>query len=448
MNEMERYEGINLMDYVEILWKRKWLIIVPTFLITVAIGIWSFMKTPVWEVDAIIQPSKMVSQNTQGEFVEIIVADPKQVAGQINQASYNAIIAAELNIDLRAFPALKAESLRDTKLVRVAIRGADTNEAVKILNSLFHHLKGEFDRKIDVEIKGIDSQITGKENLIKENEIGIKDKDNLIELKKLQINDRENEIKTKENDIKKRKNDIRQKELEAESKSIEKDRIGKEIEADRNKIKISEERQKNILDEMTSVKERNGEIEKQLQGALAEKKQGTDALALLLYFNQVQENLRYYNTLDEKISTEKIARENLMLGIRDKEQQLRQLDNQVSQINTQKDTINTEINNIQTAIAVVKTEIDKINNEIGSVKNDIDKIKNSINTQKSDLQLIRDKKARIDYAQLIKPPTLSLGPVAPKKKQTVLIAGFLSLVVFCFLALFLNYLKQNRSRQS
>lgn len=448
MNEMEHYEEINLMDYVEILWKRKWLIIIPTFLITVAIGIWSFMKTPVWEVDAIIQPSKFLSQNAQGEFVEVIVADPKQVAGQINQASYNAIIAAELNIDLRAFPALKAENLKDTKLVRVAIRDIDINRASKILNSLFRHLKSDFDRRIDVEIKSIDTQIIDKENQIKGNDFIIKDKENQIELTKLRIKDKENAIKTKENEIKKRNNDSTLKDLDIQSRGIEKDRINKGIDTNKNKLKISEERAAGILDEMKSVKTRIDDIEKQLQKALAEKAQGTDAIVLLLYSNEVQQNLRYYETLDEKLSAEKITRENLYLDIRDKEEQLRQIDNQIRQVETQKDTIKTEINNIETEISVVKTEIEKINTEIIAVRNDIDKTINASNTVKSDIQFLGNKKARIDFASFVKEPTPSLGPVAPKKKQNVLIAGFLSLVVFCFLALFLNYLKQNRSSQS
>jgi len=434
MNEMEHYEEINLMDYVEILWKRKWLIIIPTFLITVAIGIWSFMKTPVWEVDAIIQPSKFLSQTESGQFTEIIVADPKQVAGQINQASYNAIIAAELNIDLREFPDLKAENLRDTKLVRVAIRDIDINRASKILNSLFLHLKSDFDRRIDVEIKSIDTQIIDKENQIKGNDLIIKDKGNAI--------------KTKENEIKKRNNDSTLKDLDIQSRGIEKDRINKGIETNKNKLKISEERAAGILDEMKSVKTRIDDIEKQLQKAFAEKAQGTDAIVLLLYSNEVQQNLRYYETLDEKLSAEKITRENLNLDIREKEEQLRQIDNQIRQVETQKDTIKTEIDNITTEISVIKTEVEKINTEIIAMRNDIEKIINTSNTLKSDIQLLGNKKARIDFAQLIKEPTPSLYPVAPKKKQNVLIAGFLSLVVFCILALFLDYFKQNRFGKS
>ena len=316
------------------------------------------------------------------------------------------------------------------------------------MKSLFHLLKSDFERKIDVQIKNVDTQINAKENEIKENDINIKDKENQIELTKLKFKDKENAIRTKDNEIKKRNNDSKLKDLDIQSKGIEKDKINQQIETDKNKLKISEERVAGILDEMKSVKTRIDEIDKQLQKALAEKKQGNDAVALLLYSNEVQQNLRYYNTLDEKLSTEKITQENLHLGIREKEEQLRQIDNQILQVETQKDTIKTEIDNITTEISVIKTEVEKINTEIIAMRNDIEKIINTSNTLKSDIQLLGNKKARIDFAQLIKEPTPSLYPVAPKKKQNVLIAGFLSLVVFCILALFLDYFKQNRFGKS
>jgi len=377
MNQTEHNKEINLMDYVEILWKKKWLIIIPTFLIMVAIGIWSFMQTPVWEVDAIIQPSKFLSQNAQGEFVETIVADPKQVAGQINQASYNAIIAAELNIDLRELPNLKAENLRDTKLIRVAVRDADTNEAVKILNSLFHLLKSEFDRKIDIEMKNIDAQIANKETGIQQKSLDIKSRD-----------------------------------LEIQAKKIEKDRIVKEIDSDKKKLDISEERQIDLLLEMKSAKSRIDEIDKQLQKTLAEKQQIGEALGLLLYSSEIQRNLQYYNTLGEKVSAEKVAQETLRMDIRNKEEQLRQLDNQIGQVQNQQESIRNET-------AILKT----------------------------DIQFLGQKKTRIDYAQLIKPPTSSPGPVAPKKRKNVIIAGLFSLIVFVFLAFFLDYLKKSKLEQ-
>jgi capsular polysaccharide biosynthesis protein len=447
MEPDEKLKEIKLMDYAKILWKRKWLIIIPTILISIAVGIWSFRQTPVWEADAIFQPSKFLSSNEQGQFTEIVFADPKQVAGQINQASYNGIIAGELNIDLRDFPQLKAENLKDTKLVRVTVRDTDINRASKILNSLFHLLKSDFDRKADVEIQSIDTQIIDKENQIKANDLIIKDSKNQIELTKLRIKDKENGIIIKENGIKIRNNDIKLKDLEIQSKSFQKDKINQAIETDKNKIKISEDRAAGILDEMKSVKGKIDEIEKLLQKTIAQKKQGADAIVLLLYSNEIQQNLRYYETLDEKASVEKITRENLNLGIRDKEEQLRQLDNQVHQVETQKDSIKTEINNIETDISSIKTEIEKINTEIVDMRNGIDKTINASNTIKSDSQFLGNKKARIDYALLVKEPTPSNGPVWPIKRKNVMNAAFLSLAAFCFLALFLDYFKRNRSSQ-
>lgn len=375
---MEEYKDeIELMDYLNVIWKKKWLIILPTLFCVIIAGIISFRLPRIWEVDAIIQPSKFFVQNEAGTFSEVVVVSPKQIAGQINQQSYSPLIAAELNLDIRAFPGLKAENLRDTNLVRVSVRENDTEKAKLILSSLFNHLKTDMDRKIDVEIKGIDTRIEAQENSIKQNELTIKNK--------------LNEIKLKE---------------------IEKNMKSQEILSAVNKVKISEDRGKSILNELKTVKERINEIEKQQKNAFAEKKEGAEALGLLLYSNEIQNNLRYYNTLDEKLSSEKIIQENLDLQIKAGKEEIRKLDNQIEK---------------------VKTEIDKIKNMTENIKNEIN--------------LLNEKKGRIDYAQLIKEPTSSLSPVSPRKKLNVLIAGILSLMIFTILAFFLEYIRKNKAKE-
>ena len=444
---MDEYEDeFVLMDYLNVIWKRKWLIVVPTLFLVIAVGIISFLLPKQWEIDAIIVPSKFLIQTEQGEFKEIMVVDPKQIANQINKKSYDHLIVSELNLDIMEFPKLKAENIRDTKLVQVSIRENDVEKAKLILHSLFNHLNKDLDKKIDVEIKGLDTQVTSKENSIKQNEISIKDHNNQIALKNLQIKDKKNEIKTKKNGIKKKNNNIQLKELDIQSREIEKVGIKEEIMSFQNKLKISEERVKSIMDEMKAVKKRIDELDEQQRKALAEKKQGGDAISLLLYSNEVQQNFRYYNTLDEKSSNEKITQENLHLAIRDKEKQIRQIDNQIQQINTQKETIKTEIDDIMTQIVVIKTGIEKIKNSINTVKNEIEKIKNSINTQETEIKLLEDKKARIDYTQLIKEPTSSLYPVSPKKILNVLIAGILGLMAFTMLAFFLESLEKQKAK--
>jgi capsular polysaccharide biosynthesis protein len=149
------FKSIDLMAYVNIAWKRRWQIIIPTVVIAVLAGIVSFLLPKIWEVDAIIIPSKFLSQTAAGEFKEILVAPPAQIAGQISQRTYDNLIAAELNIDPRAFPRINAENLRNTNLIRVYVRGKDPHRGRMILLSLFNHLKSDFDKKIDVEFSKI-----------------------------------------------------------------------------------------------------------------------------------------------------------------------------------------------------------------------------------------------------------------------------------------------------
>lgn len=91
-----------------------------------------------------------------------MIAEPQQIASQINQQAYDNIIAAELGLNIREFPEINTEQIRNTKLVRIYIREEDVKKAKKILNSLFNHLKEDLDTKIIVEIAGLDTQAKSK----------------------------------------------------------------------------------------------------------------------------------------------------------------------------------------------------------------------------------------------------------------------------------------------
>ena len=88
-----------------------------------------------------------------------------------------------------------------------------------------------------------------------------------------------------------------------------------------------------------------------------------------------------------------------------------------------------------------------IKNEIETVHNGISLIRNEIEMINIDIIFLEERKGRIDYARLVKEPTSSVGPVAPKKMQMVLIAGFVSGFMFLFLAFFLTYIEESKKKQ-
>jgi hypothetical protein len=334
-----------------------------------------FLVPAKWDIDTIIQPSKFFVQTEGGQLIEVLFQDPSQLVSEINEGAYDSIIADEMNIDIKKFPRIRARNLRGTQLVQAVLTGNDIEKATQILYSLFDHIKENIDKKTDVEIKDIDTNIEINQNLIKHKELLIKEN-----LKKIRL------------------------------RQIEKNKTRQAISTAIKKLEISKDRINNIEIEMKDVKKRIDDLEQQQKKALEEKKDSIDAISLLLYSNEVQQNLRYYNTLDEKLSDERLNQENLSLFIKEKTEEIKELD---------------------TMIETIEIEIDKIKNEIDNVQKEIG--------------FLEERKSRIDYTKLIKTPTSSLNPVSPKKAFNLLIAGILSLLFFTTLALLVEYLKKQRS---
>ena len=352
---MDEYEGrIEWMNYLNVIWKRKWLIIISTFLCALVAGVFSFLQPPVWEVDAIIQGGKFFDKL---RHEEVWIAEGEQTAGQINEGYFDNLIAADLNMNVKEMPKLKVKNLRWTQLVQVSIRANDVEKAKLILHSLFNHLKRDLDKKIDSEIKSNVTQVEHMENIINMENFSI------------------------------------------QSREIEISKIKKEILSGRKKLKESEERQKNIIDEMNKVQERIDEIGEQQRKALTEKKEGVDTLSILLNSNRTQEYFRS-DMLEQRLNVEKLTHEEISLFINRTEGEIR--------------LINSEIEEKRKNIEVVKKEIN----------------------------LLNEKKGQIDHTQFIKEPASSLYPVAPRKKLNILIGGVFGLFVFSLFAFFLEYLEK------
>ena len=79
-----------------------------------------------------------------------------------------------------------------------------------------------------------------------------------------------------------KENDIKAKGLDIQSLNIEIEKTRQEIIAAGNKLKISEECSRSLVEEMKGVKARIDDIEKQQKTMLAEKQRGLETLGLLL----------------------------------------------------------------------------------------------------------------------------------------------------------------------
>jgi len=279
----KREKEIELTDYLNVLWKRKWLIIIPTFFCAMAAGVISFLLPPVWEVDAVIQVSTFITPTGEGQYNEVLLINPKNMANQINRESYNHLIAAELNLDAAELARLKGENI-DTKLVRISIKTKEVEKAKRILPALVNHLKRELDNAADNEIQKIDSQVKSKE--------------------------------------------------------IEKLKIEEVIDVYTNKLNIIKQRKKEIEKEMSDTRKRIEELEKELRSRLnKENKSESENIAMLLYSNEILQRLRDLNTLKELLSNKKIEEEDRNFEIRKKEEEINQFEAEIVYLNESKERV-------------------------------------------------------------------------------------------------------------
>lgn len=331
---MEEKE-VELIDYLIILWKRKWLIVIGALsCIIIALAV-SFLLKPVYEIDTLIQPGKLFIEIQAGNFEEFVVESPQQIADKVIHKSYDRWIAAELNLDATKFPELRAENIKDTLLTRIWIRDTEVSQAKRVLEVLVSLIQEELDKKIDIEIANIDSSINASE--------------------------------------------------------IEKERRAQEIDILNKKLHIVDQRKKDITHEMASVKTKISELEKEQREVLKkESRSEIESLGLLLYSNEIQQSLQYYDLLNEKLSEERLKEED----------------------------INSDLQN-------ERATINKIDNTIANLK---------------------ERKGRIDKTKVVKEPTSSIYPVSPKKKSSALVACVIGLMIFTMLAFILEYVERKRSR--
>jgi uncharacterized protein involved in exopolysaccharide biosynthesis len=161
---MVEYEGrIDLVSYLRVIGRRKWLILSATLLCALLGGIYSFLQPTQWNVDAIIQGGKFFNYDNHQE---VLIIPGEQLAGQINEGYYHNALASDLGLALKDIPRIKAKSLRWTERVNVSIKTSDGESAKRVFQALFRILQKELDKRIDFERNNQDVQIKQYENII------------------------------------------------------------------------------------------------------------------------------------------------------------------------------------------------------------------------------------------------------------------------------------------
>ena len=156
MNEDE----INLMDYIKVILKRKWLIFGIALGAAIVAGVLSYTTPKTYKVDTIMEV---------GQMEEFIPEAPIQLVEKIKNENYNEAIKTKLNIE--SIPSIEVSSPTDTRLVIMSIKSQSPDNAKKVLeeleNLILEKHQGKFNTQKNILLddkKRIENKISSLKN--------------------------------------------------------------------------------------------------------------------------------------------------------------------------------------------------------------------------------------------------------------------------------------------
>ena len=140
---MKNSEEIDLMDYIKIIIKRKWLILIISFGAVVVSMALNFTTPKTYKVDTILEIGQI------GQTEELVLESPIQLVEKIKNGNYIEKIKTKLNI--KNIPSINVSNPENTMLVVMSIASPEPESAKKIIEELGNIIIEEHTKKINLE---------------------------------------------------------------------------------------------------------------------------------------------------------------------------------------------------------------------------------------------------------------------------------------------------------
>lgn len=334
-NQQNQYVGedeIDLRKYINVIIRRKKLILGIFIAAVVITAIISLQMPKVYKISTLIEPPVIGINNAGGP---VFADSTLSIKARIDAGAFDSNIIKALELDPRK-PGIKVHisELKDSTLLNISLNKPESEKelGIKILSQYLKELTNFYESAIEFKRKEIDRQISFTSN-------GIKNTNNSIKLNE-------------------------------------------------ESIKIVEVREKELMDELKSAKVNTEQLLTKRDGLL-EKKAPENDMSSLLYTNTIQQNIAYFNQLNNQIAGNKTTKE--------------------SMANT------------------IKTQL------------------NDINNSNMEIERLKAVKESIRNIKLVNEPQASFKPVGSNRTQNVILAGMLSLMFGVFLAFVLEFLQKNKA---
>ena len=370
-------DEIELIDYLRVLWKWKWLIVMGTFLCALAAFIYGFTHPAVkmYKVSTLIEIDTKVTDTSKETDL------PDKIKSGIESGIFDVQIMKDLssssaypNIETLAF---EISVFKGLSILHIVYETPYPDAGKAVLDSLVKQIKNLYEEKIGQTRSEIVDVVETKESFIKD----IKERIMLTE--------------------KKNKKDI----------MVNKNRIKEsaaKIEALKENIGCIENTMVYMKTALSKAESNAEKLAPQIDDALGNLKNGTDYENIDIQASAIQQLVNYPVTLKSQIDSLAWEKEKILVNILSEKNRIKELEAEI------------ELLKAKSNMYGEKREIAKLKSEIESLKRDRDQVTAIIMRQN---------------------PTISPLSIKSTTKRNALLAGVAGLFFFVFLAFFIEYIK-------
>jgi len=369
-------DEIDLREIFLVLWKRKWLIFIFTFIVVMLAAFYTVTSPEIYDVYVVMEPG-VIDVTPNGEY--IYLDSVTNIKAKLDSNAYTQRLISSLNLDpFQDKIKLKIDLPNKSNIIKVSVE-AESNKidhGIQILRQLVSELQ------TDYEIGVLRKKQEYQEKISKRN--------NMIESLLLERKDLGKKISLKENFIKEKY---------------------AQIDIQKSSLDIMDQRIADMVQELKDVKKNTDNIIVQRENFLKDPAKNPDSgLADLLYSTTIQQNVAFFNTLQNQISDLKIEKEQSKAVLK---------------------TLEKEIDDLKLDIERMKIEMNEgIATEIDGIKIEIDELQNRI--------------SHVQNIKMISEPSASTLPIKPNKKLNIMLSLFIGLILSVFIAFIFEYVSKAR----
>jgi len=284
----DNFEVISLYDLIQILIKRKKLIVLVFMVCVLVAVVGSLMMDPVYRVTASLYPG-WIDEDQDGQ--PIYVASPSDIIGSIEKESFKFQIFEKLgwdNIKEQSFK-VKTDSPQNSKLIYLYVDSAFPEKSKEFMLTLIDEIQRFYSSRTKSRRENLTQEMIINDNLMKS------------------LTKQEERI------------------------LLDKKRINKQLNSTNDRLDLLRNTQKRLQNEVLKVKDNTNDI-LSARNAIIQHEDGRDSLVTLLYSSTIQQNLSFIQHLSTMLDNNKLQQieiqkeiENMFIKLEDKDLAIQEL---------------------------------------------------------------------------------------------------------------------------